>query len=159
MKCTPLGSSVIDKFKGEHEFLSNFHWHWVLLDSLYYCTNEHAYQAGKTVIESERTSIRNALTPGKAKRLGRKVTLRPDFQQVKIQIMADLIEQKFRDPELRRKLIATREHELVEGNTWHDNYWGNCTCTKCAKKPGLNILGKLLMDRRDKILSVEEDNI
>ena len=61
--------------------------------------------------------------------------------------------EKFRIPELREKLLATGNEELVEGNTWHDNIWGNCSCDCCKKIEGQNKLGKLLMQVREEIRS------
>jgi len=62
------------------------------------------------------------------------------------EIMLALVEQKFnRHPELGRQLLDTHPRLLVEGNYWHDNYWGDCACMKCNQKPGLNKLGKILM--------------
>jgi predicted NAD-dependent protein-ADP-ribosyltransferase YbiA (DUF1768 family) len=43
---------------------------------------------------------------------------------------------------------------MIEGNWWHDNFWGDCYCNnKSGKhpeclKPGLNKLGLLLMNLR-----------
>ena len=65
--------------------------------------------------------------------------------------MEYVVECKFyQNPELLQKLIDTGDEELVEGNTWHDNFWGNCTCEKCRDIPGENHLGKILMDIRKK---------
>ena len=62
------------------------------------------------------------------------------------------MKQKFNWPELRTKLLATGNRVLVEGNYWHDNFWGECTCEKCkATQKAENWLGKLLMERRDLI--------
>ena len=59
---------------------------------------------------------------------------------------------KFRqNPRLRECLLSTQDAVLVEGNTWHDNYWGNCRCRKCRRHKGLNRLGRLLMQVRAEI--------
>lgn len=130
---------MIDSFTGEYRFLSNFYPCKVVFDSITYDSVEHAYQAPKTLDLARRELIRDASTPGVAKRLGSKVKLRDDWEVVKCRIMYDLLKQKFRDPELRRKLLATGAHKLVEGNTWGDTYWGKCNGV------GKNYLGKLLM--------------
>ena len=61
------------------------------------------------------------------------------------------LRKKFANPELRDLLLATGDEELVEGNYWHDNEWGNCTCPRCKNIPGKNKLGKLLMQVREEI--------
>jgi len=116
----------IATFQGEHRWLSNF---WpVRIDYqwLVYPSVEHAYQAAKTCDEGERRTISDAPTPGIAKRLGRKVTLRPDWNEIKIGVMTELLALKFRDPVLREKLRATGHRELIEGNYWGDRFWGVC---------------------------------
>ena len=60
--------------------------------------------------------------------------------------------EKFRIPELREKLLATGNEELIEGNFWCDNTWGNCLCAECQDIPGRNMLGMLLMKVREEIL-------
>ena len=82
-------------------------------------------------------------TPGEAKRMGRQVTLRKDWEDVKISVMEKGLRMKFAIPELRDKLLATGEEELVEGNWWGDTCWGVC------KGVGANNLGKLLMKIRE----------
>jgi predicted NAD-dependent protein-ADP-ribosyltransferase YbiA (DUF1768 family) len=58
---------------------------------------------------------------------------------------------KFQDPKLRAMLLATGNEELIEGNTWHDNTWGDCSCDACKDIEGKNMLGKLLMKVRDEL--------
>lgn len=135
---------TIDSFRGEYRFLSNFEPSAVALDGWEYPTVEHAYQAAKTLNLDERTEIRDAPSPGKAKVLGRLATMRPDFETTKVAIMSDLVRQKFeRHQELRAKLLATEDHHLIEGNTWGDKYWGVCNGR------GLNYLGRVLMSVRE----------
>lgn len=131
---------VIDKFRGEHRFLSNFYpcliWH----DGIRYSSVEHAFQAAKTLDFAERWRISQLPTPGQAKRAGRSVTLRPDWLQVRRMVMQELLIQKFiLNSELRKKLKDTGKAMLIEGNTWGDTYWGVC------RGVGENHLGKLLM--------------
>lgn len=141
---------LVDSFRGEHSFLSNFH-----LCSLYpYSSAEAAFQAAKCADDSERILFQS-LTPSQAKKEGRRVKLRPDWDAVKVDIMLEILKDKFdRNPELKNKLMMLEGYELVEGNTWHDNFWGDCKCSRCADKPGLNMLGKLLMALRDSYLEV-----
>lgn len=136
----------ITSFSGEHSFLSNFYPAPVKLDGYVYPTVEHAFQAAKSFIRREREAIRLAPSPGKAKRLGRKVILRPDWEHVKIEVMKELLRQKFSDPELCAKLLATGDASLIEGNHWGDVTWG-CVLEK-EKWVGSNKLGVLLMELR-----------
>ena len=147
---------MINNFDGDYAFLSNFYPSRIIYDEeyghvIYADTVEHAFQAAKTLIPEEREEIRKAETPGKAKRMGRAVTLRPDWEEVKTDVMRECLRSKFRFAPLAIDLINTGDEELVEGNTWHDNCWGNCTCEQCANKPGENRLGKLLMEIRKEL--------
>lgn len=137
---------AIDSFDGNFDFLSNF---FVEEDG---STVEHLYQASKTLDLGWREAILAAPTPGKAKRLGSKAPLRKDWEQVKVQIMFDLVRKKFKNKTLAIKLIDTFPTELIEGNTWHDNFWGNCSCPKCRNKTKSNMLGFILMQIRDELL-------
>lgn len=137
---------AITQFDGPHAFLSNFYPSPVRLDGLEYPTVEHAFQAAKTHDPEARRRIRTAPTPGQAKRLGRQVQLRADWEQVKVGIMRSLLVQKFAEPELKALLRATGSEPLIEGNTWNDRIWG---CTWDGKTwIGQNHLGKLLMSLR-----------
>ena len=151
----------IDCFDGEYAFLSNFYPSQVEEDGGYhivYPTIEHYFQAMKTKDEALRRKIAAAETPGKAKRLGRKLSLRADWEQIKDQVMYYAIKGKFEYPELREKLLATGDAVLEEGNTWHDNYWGNCHCEQCKDIAGKNTLGRILMLVRKEIRDEEITN-
>ena len=144
---------MIDVFDGEFAFLSNFYPSPITENGITYPTVEHYFQAQKTLDINERHAIAAADTPGRAKRMGRLVTLRPDWEKVKIDVMRRGLELKFQESFLRVRLIGTGSHELVEGNTWHDNTYGDCKCTRCKSIVGKNILGKLLMDLRAKLVN------
>jgi predicted NAD-dependent protein-ADP-ribosyltransferase YbiA (DUF1768 family) len=62
-----------------------------------------------------------------------------------------LLWKKFMQPRLRKKLQETGTQMLVEGNYWHDNFWGNCKCKKCKDITGQNTLGILLMALREEL--------
>lgn len=136
---------MIDSFIDQYSFLSNFYPSMVKLDGIYYNTVEHAYQAAKTLDIGQRELIRIQPKPGIAKRLGKLVTQRPDWEEVKLSTMRDLLEQKFQDAILKKSLENTKPHELVEGNTWGDVFWG------VYNGEGQNHLGKLLEEIRGKI--------
>ena len=142
---------MIVEFDGDYAFLSNFYPSTIYHDGITYPTNEHFFQAMKTLDIDERKAIAAAETPGQAKRMGRNVKLRPDWEKIKVDVMRLGLILKFTDAELAEKLVATGDEELVEGNWWHDNTWGNCHCTACSRKGGRNLLGMLLMEVRKEL--------
>lgn len=142
----------ITSFTGSYHFLSNFAEVRVNLDGLLYPTLEHAYQAAKTLNMYQRHEIWACNTPGQAKRLGRMVTLRPDWESVKVDIMRDLLWQKFAHDPFRQLLIATDPQELIELNTWGDKVWGMVQINN--EWVGQNLLGKLLMQVRDELMGL-----
>ena len=142
---------IICKFDGEFFFLSNFFESKVEYEGITYPTVEHAFQAAKTLDNDTRKKVAAAGSPGQAKRMGRSLYLRADWEKVKFKVMEDLIREKFKNPGLKEKLLSTGDAELVEGNTWHDNIWGNCNCPRCIEIEGQNNLGKTLMKIRKEI--------
>lgn len=150
---------LIDKFDGQYAYMSNFDTHVVKYDSIEYPHNEVAFQAQKSLdIHVREEFARAMLTPGQAKRAGKgrpfkslsgeelRIELRPDWEKVKNSIMYEIVRAKFeQNPDIREKLLATGDAQLVEGNYWHDNYWGQCTCQRCINSIGFNQLGKTLM--------------
>ena len=137
---------MINKFEGKYRFLSNFYEHPVTVDRLTYRNSEAAFHAGKTIYKEQFTN----LSASDAKKLGRRINMRYDWDEVKDLWMFHVLMCKFSDNELRQKLMDTGDEELVEGNTWHDNYWGSCTCQTC-KNLGKNKLGHLLMIVRSEL--------
>lgn len=158
---------MIDEFRNEYDFLSNFY----ICDTDFFGNNlpsvEHFFQLlkgtseaylvvalrkvlpEKTIDQSNFVEVYCSLEPAQAKKFGRLVRLRPDWDQVKDRIMANGVMAKFRNNlDLRDKLIKTGNIPLVEGNWWHDNYWGDCRCYKCVNIPGRNMLGTILMATR-----------
>lgn len=133
----------INEFLGENFFLSNFFPCKIEFNGVIYPSLEHAFVAQKTYDKELRKKIAEIPTPGKAKRFGRTLDLRPDWNGMRILIMYDLLHEKFSDPVLKAKLLATRNKNLVEGNTWGDQFWGVCD------GKGENWLGELLMRVRD----------
>lgn len=142
---------MICEFENKYAFLSNFYASPFTHDGIIYPTNEHFFQAMKTLDIDERKKIAAAETPGLAKRMGRNVQLRSDWEKIKVDIMMLGLRLKFKDPELATKLIATGDEELVEGNWWCDQFWGSCNCSKHIRTPGRNVLGMLLMELRKEL--------
>ncbi len=137
----------ITKFNEYYRFLSNFWPVKITIDDVDYPTVEHAFQAMKTLSKLERSIISSLSTPGQAKRYGRTVPLRPQWEEMKVGIMLCLLRQKFHDPVLQKKLLDTGAVELIEGNNWGDTFWGVCNGA------GGNVLGVLLMKVRKEITS------
>jgi ribA/ribD-fused uncharacterized protein len=146
--------NVIGRFNGEFKFLSNFQASTFFLERKKYASVEHAYQALKTTNEEEHERVRNAISPSQAKKFGKSVTIQEGWDEKKAGVMLDLLRLKFQNPFLRTKLIVTNNAVIIEGNTWHDTFWGVCNCPK-HNGEGQNVLGKLLMQVREEIK--EED--
>ncbi len=144
---------MIGGFRDEYAFLSNFYPCQIWFGDRTTTSVEHAYQAAKAALDTQRDDILNAPTPGKAKRLGRDVQLRLGWEAEKVEIMLALLRQKFKDPMLRKQLLATGHHELVEVNNWGDTFWGWC------EGVGQNMLGKLLMQVREEVYFEESDKV
>ena len=144
---------IINNFSNEYAFLSNFYAVNITFDGIVFPSVEHAYQAAKTLNTEMRITISKIVYPGQAKRFGKRLDLREDWESIKQNIMWQLLTKKFRHLELASKLIDTGLAELIEGNNWHDNYWGVCYCNSCHGD-GLNKLGHQLMDLRDILLEL-----
>ena len=115
--------SIIE-FKGIYEFLSNYYKCKVTYNGLTYKSSEAAYQAQKCYDPDERIKFID-LDPSEAKHLGRNVVFSEKWDNIKYDIMFNIVKAKFdQNPRLRRKLIRTGDRYLIEGNTWGDKYWG-----------------------------------
>ena len=136
---------MINRFDGKYFFLSNFSPSPFRVDYVLFPTMEHYFQANKADNQNDYLHIAYAPTPGEAKRLGRKIQLRSDWEEIKDEVMLTGLRKKFANPELRNLLLATGDEELIEGNYWGDTYWGVCNGV------GQNKLGKLLMQVREEI--------
>ncbi len=133
---------VISEFKHSFYFLSNFYPVPFYYKGVQFLNAEAAFQAQK---DPKRQKEFSCLGPSEAKRLGRRVELREDWELVKESEMFDIVQAKFQqNPELAKKLLETGNAVLIEGNQWHDNIWGSCTCDRC-KNQGSNKLGRILM--------------
>ena len=129
---------AISEFKGRYFFLSNFY------QPSFMPSGEHLFQAAKATTTRDYIHILSAPTPGQAKDRGRNVKLRSDWEDIKDDVMADVIAIKFHEPNLRKFLLSTGTKELIEGNTWGDKYWG----VDIRTGEGQNMLGQILMRHR-----------
>ena len=137
----------LPSFRGSAFFLSNFF-------PGNHATTEHVFQSLKTKDGLEALHVLQASTPYEAKKRGRRVTLRDDWEEIKETVMFGLLCEKFpndRHHWMTRQLLATGEKDLIEINNWHDTYWGVCNgfCKKHHRPFGKNRLGELLMEVRD----------
>lgn len=142
-------------FRGELEFLSNFDTtpFWFPTLNTTVKSAEHAFNALKTLDLSQRELVLKQSTPFLAKKVGRKVDLRDNWDnRIRLVAMKRIIDAKFEVEDLRNKLLKTGNIDLIECNIWHDNFWGDCTCGRnSCQKVGLNNLGLLLMKKRSEI--------
>lgn len=130
---------MINKFRGANRFLSNFYETSVEWEGLTYPSSEAAFQAAKTLDQEDRKRFQTMATII-AKREGYKVKLRENWEDIKIDVMYQIVLAKFSQNEfLKQKLIATGREWLEEGNTWGDRTWGT------VDGVGNNYLGKVLM--------------
>ena len=134
---------AIDRFAGEYIFPSNFYKSPIKYKGIIYPTVEHAFQAAKSQDPDDREFIAKLPNAREAKIAGRKVCLKRDWEDTKIDIMYSLLKLKFANSFLKEKLLATGKRELIEGNFWKDKFWG------VYEGYGENHLGKLLMKVRD----------
>lgn len=138
--------SEISTFRGKWTRLSNFAICSIWYEGHIYPSVEHAYQGAKTLDLEERRKIRNLATPNQAKKEGKKVHIREDWETIKIDIMASLLREKFSQEPDRGLLVSTGNANLIEGNWWGDTFWG-----QCPLGIGENWLGRLLMSIRSEI--------
>jgi len=145
-----MSLEFINEFTGQYDWLSNFYPSPIVKDDLTYPTVEHFYQSMKMVDKKDAEFIRLINLPGRAKNLAKALPMRHDWNNhLKYDIMSEGLLLKFtQNPELGKRLIATGDTVLVEGNRWHDNLWGSCICDACQKNISHNILGRKLMELR-----------
>lgn len=140
-------NKTISEFKNEYYFLSNFYKCLVSYNDITYCNAEAAFQAQKTFDIDIRKQF-STMSPREAKKQGRKISLRKDWEDVKVDIMRDIVLAKFeQNPELLDKLLETDGMYLIEGNNWGDKIWG------MVDNKGMNLLGNILMETREILIS------
>ena len=136
---------MINEFSGQYEFLSNFYNTPISYNGLLFSNSEAAFQAQKTLDINERKKF-TEYHAGKSKREGKRVNLRKDWEEVKEQVMYEIVYAKFsQNEDIKEKLLATHEEYLEEGNTWGDKIWGT------VNGIGENKLGKILMRVRGEL--------
>lgn len=167
---------MIAGFRDEYRFLSNFYNAPVIYNGVVYKNSEAAFQAAKfthltpdvirTTVSSsiidgygfdltDNSCIEHTfamLSAGDAKKLGRKLPIRPNWEDIKFDIMREIVYNKFAtNSDLKHMLLDTGDEQLVERNWWHDNIWGDCACDRCKNIAGKNMLGVILMETRERL--------
>jgi ribA/ribD-fused uncharacterized protein len=136
---------AIREFRDAYAFLSNFYCSPIKYKGLIYLNAEAAFQAQKETCEKDKEQY-TRMNPAQAKLVGRNCNLREDWEEIKEQIMYEIVKAKFtQNPNLARLLLDTGNAYLEEGNWWHDTTWGVCNAV------GENKLGKILMRVREEL--------
>lgn len=149
----------ITSFTKEHVFLSNFFPCPITMHGLAFPSSEHLYQWHKLLSVKDREVVRNLRTPGQAKRYSLTAPILPDWDTMRTGVMLTVVMAKFQqNPDLMLRLKATAPMLLIEGNNWHDIYWG-CVPQDpsipddvpwyAEEWRGENHLGRILMIVRD----------
>jgi ribA/ribD-fused uncharacterized protein len=143
--------NTIDFFEGEYEFLKNSYPCLIIYEGEVYPSVSHAYQSAKTDDLNIRSQIQSAASSKGAENIGRSLSLIPDWDNKRLDIMASLIKSKFMDNfDLKIKLLLTGSKELIQGHSRREQFWG-----KTKNGIGENHLGKILMTVRSNIVNAE----
>lgn len=152
------------KFRNEYYFLSNMFPCNVTIDmagvtipetlrtvpsgntTMTFPCSESAFQAAKCRNMKDMVQFQK-LDGFAAKKAGQKVALRPDWETVKVTVMANVVKAKFDQHDDIRARLCSVTGEICEDNTWNDTFWGRCNGS------GRNNLGKILMRIRDGYLA------
>lgn len=146
----PSPPVIIPEFKGEYFYLSNFYRSPLTYLGYRCSTAEHAFQLAKATTWAEQNRVVQAVTARDAKSVGRRILLRPDWEEVKLRVMREVVTLKFAtDPIARVYLVGTGDAKLIEGNRWGDTFWGKDIKTGV----GENYLGRILMQVRQVLRS------
>lgn len=140
---------MIKEFRKEYFFLSNFYETEIVYEGRKFLCSEAAFQASKCKRESTKNSFLHLLGT-EAKKRGREIKKREDWDEIKDEVMYKICKIKFSKPILRAKLLATGNEYIREENYWNDKYWGT------VNGVGENKLGLILMKIREEIK--EENN-
>lgn len=136
--------NTIKSFRGKYDFLSIEYPCFIDYDSMRFSSVSRAYHAAKSWDIRHRIGCQLAQSEQEVRRWGKSVKPREDWEKVRIGIMYDLLEIKFKQPKLRQQLLDTGDAILVWENQ-SDRFWGQ------VKGEGQNRLGKHLMSIRAKL--------
>lgn len=140
--------NVINSFDGEYDFLSNFYECPILWKGNLYRNSESIYQSYKTLDNVPFDFTKT--TGSQAKKISKKLNVRPDWNKIKFDLMYEICQEKFnQNTDIAQKLMNTGDAILIEGNYWGDTYWGKCNGV------GQNNLGKILMKIREELFELQ----
>lgn len=158
--------SYINRFEGRWNSLSNFYPCVIEYQGIKYPSVEHFYVGQKCKNDQMingiyytpadfKEMIARTPSPSHVKKIGQKMKVRSDWDEKKLDFMNWGVREKFKNENLSELLLSTDNLLLIEGNYWHDNFYGSCYCDKCGNR-GKNHLGKILMKVRDELRGVEK---
>jgi hypothetical protein len=141
---------MIVSFSGEFRWLSNFASVKIILDGIEFSSTEHAYMSAKSEsMEWKSFCACHTNSAGQVKRKSKTISLVENWDEIKVSVMKDCIQQKFSQEPFRTKLLQTNDEIIEEGNSWNDKFWG----VDIKTRVGENILGKLIMEFRDSLIN------
>jgi len=147
---------TISKFRNEYGFLSNFYYLQFIHEGHFWPTAEHAYQAAKTRRREWKEKIRETKTPVEARRVGKRMPIRKDWEKIKLKVIDDILRVKYRHQVSRLSDSSPLGNRRLEGSQWHDDSRGVCNCDfRKGCEVGANQFGKLLMKIRDDLKEKE----
>ena len=135
---------IIRKFSGKYDFLDNSYHFPFEYEGVWYDNAEAAFQSTRL----EHRKLFSHLSGILARKFGHRFSGDKDWERDKDRIMFSVLLKKFSNPSLKKKLLDTDNALLVYGNTYHENYWGQCKCESCSTIVGKNKLGKMLIKIR-----------
>lgn len=141
------------EFQANYKWLSNFARVPITLDGITYQSVEHAFMSAKCDDPDWKRFCQTTHSPGIVKKASRNVKLIENWDIVKINIMRQLIDQKFDKEPFRSLLITTNSRHIQEGNRWGDRFWG----VDINSGIGENWLGNIIMEKRSRLLSTKGD--
>lgn len=150
----------IPSFHGEWRWLSNMYKTKVVYSGKTFPSSEHAYVWAK--MENSTTPSKMsyfefiALEPRKTKSFGRNLELNPYWDEIKEAVMRTVVFNKFfNNEEIAKKLLATGDEIIQEGNNWDDTFFGIIIYGENNVPVGDNRLGLILMDVRRHLREVK----
>lgn len=143
---------MIDDFNGKHAFLNSYYTCPIKYNGFEYTSVGYAFDTNMAADEKIRTAY-SVVTILRNKVNNIDIPLRTDWDDSKkVQVMESLTRQKFLQLPLLKKLLATGDAILIQGNgEGHEKFWGNCTCYDCGPEQGYNYMGQILMKIRSEM--------
>jgi len=139
-----------EKFNYEGQWIRNWFSNMIespfLWDGINWRSVENFYQAHKTTDYHAMVYV-SKLEPRAAKKWGKNMKIRSDWNAIKYDVMLEGLRVKFRIPEWRMRLLETKSEILIEWNNWNDKIWG----VSIKDNQGENLLGQALMQVRDEL--------